>query len=137
MQNNVFQFRDTYWLQLIGTPPAPAYTNLTFALHKNTIIKKSAPNLIMYKRYIKDIYDIWVHLGTHEEDERLYYEFKKPINGYDELNWIFIELISSLDYLDIVITIIIHNYQIWTTLQKKELNLYLYISPHSACPPGV
>ena len=60
MQNNVFQFGDTYWLQLIGTamgtPPAPAYANLAYAIHENPIMKKYAGNLVCYKRYIDDIF---------------------------------------------------------------------------------
>mmetsp|Transcript_16444 Transcript_16444/g.19507 ORF Transcript_16444/g.19507 Transcript_16444/m.19507 type:complete len:130 (-) Transcript_16444:305-694(-) len=67
MQNNVFQFGDTYWLQLIGTamgtPSAPAYANLAYAIHENPIMKKYAGNLVCYKRYIDDIFGIWDH-GT-------------------------------------------------------------------------
>jgi len=45
MKNNFFIFRDTFWLQLIGTamvtPPAPTPANLTLAIHKNLIIKNT------------------------------------------------------------------------------------------------
>jgi len=40
MENNIFRFGDTFWLQTqgtaMGTPAAPLYSILTFGYHKNT-----------------------------------------------------------------------------------------------------
>ena len=139
MKNNVFQFGDTYWLQLVGTamgtPPAPTYANLTFAIHENPIIKQFSDNLILYKRYIDDIIGIWRHDEDNEEDERKYAAFQTAIRSYEGLEWDFEPLTHSLDYLDIVISI--RGTSIHTTLFEKVLSLHLYIPPHSAHAPGV
>ena len=139
MKNNVFQFGDTYWLQLVGTamgtPPAPTYANLVFALHENTVVPKYSSNLLLYKRYIDDIFGIWHHHGTVEEDKARWTSFQSDIGSYEGLDWIFSKRVQSLDYLDIVISIT--GSRLKTTLFEKELNLYLYIPPHSAHPPGV
>ena len=139
MKNNVFQFGNTYWLQLtgtaMGTPPAPTYANLTFAIHENPIIKKYSENLILYKRYIDDIIGIWKHHEDKEEDMRRYTAFKTAIRSYAGLEWDFEPLTDSTDYLDIVISL--KDRQIHTTLFEKVLSLHLYIPPHSAHAPGV
>jgi hypothetical protein len=60
MENNIFTFGDTYWLQTqgtaMGTPAAPLYSILTFGYHENTaILNTFESNLLYYKRYIDDI----------------------------------------------------------------------------------
>ena len=66
MKNNVFQFGDTFWLQLtgtaMGTPPAPTYANLFFAIHENRILPKFKKNILLHKRYIDEIFGIWIFL---------------------------------------------------------------------------
>ena len=61
MENNVFSFADTFWLQLsrtaMGKPTACAYTMLSYGHHENTeILEEFLPNLLYYKRYIDDIF---------------------------------------------------------------------------------
>mmetsp|Transcript_4359 Transcript_4359/g.9463 ORF Transcript_4359/g.9463 Transcript_4359/m.9463 type:complete len:207 (-) Transcript_4359:274-894(-) len=51
------------------------------------------------------------------------------------MRWEFSDRCDSLDYMDMQISIV--NNQIVTGLHEKALNLYLYIPPHSAHPPGV
>lgn len=49
MKHNVFQFGDTFWLQLEGTamgaPLAPTYANISFALYEILFIPKYNNNL--------------------------------------------------------------------------------------------
>jgi hypothetical protein len=56
--------------------------------------------------------------------------------NFGSLCWIFTELLRKIDYLDITLQLDAAN-SIRATLFEKSLNLYLYLSPHSARPPGV
>ena len=93
MENNVFVFGDTFWHQktgtAMGTPPAPTYANLFFAVHEDRILPKYSTNLHFYKRYIDDIFGIWIPSDNAEEDERTWEKFVSDINNYHGLNWIF------------------------------------------------
>jgi hypothetical protein len=65
MENNIFKFDDTFWLQTqgtaMGTPAAPLYSIFTFGYHENTaIILTFQSNLICYKRFIDDIFGVWL-----------------------------------------------------------------------------
>jgi hypothetical protein len=67
MNNNIFSFGDTFWRQLqgtaMGTPAAPLYSIITYGYHENTrILNTYHSNLIYYKRYIDDIFGIWVEV---------------------------------------------------------------------------
>ena len=139
MKNNVFRFGDTFWLQLrgtaMGTPPAPTYANLVFAIHENLIVPRYKDNIIMYKRYIDDIFGIWRHSPDRDIDRSKWTQFTAGIGNYDGLKWVWESHVQSIDYLDIVISI--RDLKLHTTLFEKDLNLYLYIPLHSAHPPGV
>ena len=139
MKNNVFQFGDTFWLQLrgtaMGTPPVPTYANLVFAIHENTVVPRFPNRLVLYRRYIDDIFGIWHHHPDATSDHDEWRKFKEGIGSYEGLKWVWFSHLQSLDYLDIIITI--RDLKLHTTLFEKDLNLYLYIPLHSAHPPGV
>jgi hypothetical protein len=134
MRCNIFKFGDTFWKQLsgtaMGTPPACAYATLYFAIHELAMPNHLRRCLALYKRYIDDGIGIWIG------PELLWIEFQAWINSFGTLRWTFSELSRSIDYLDITIRIDAKN-TIRTTLFEKPLNLYQYLPPHSAHPPGV
>jgi hypothetical protein len=65
MENHIFKFGDTYWLQTqgtaMGTPAAPLYSILTYGYYENTtILNNFKTNLLYYRRFIDDIFSIWI-----------------------------------------------------------------------------
>lgn len=150
MKNNIFRFGDTHWQQqsgtAMGTPPAPTYATLYYAIHERTIIPKFS-SLLFYCRYIDDGLGIWVPpppsaqsnqpLLSSEEitDLRSWIAFQAAVNNFGKLRWTFSDRSTTIDYLDI--TLSLNASTIETNLYEKALNLYLYLPRHSAHPPGM
>ena len=134
MNNNVFQFGDCFFHQrtgtAMGTPPACCYATIYYAVRENYLLQKYSDNLFFYRRYIDDIFGIWIPNNPALSFE----DFAKDLK-YHKLRWETNEPSPSVVFLDMVITI--KNNTITTKLYEKILNLYLYISPFSSHSPGV
>jgi hypothetical protein len=139
MNHNVFRFGDTYWAQLtgtaMGTPPACMWATLYFAIHEGNVIPQFADVLEFYRRFIDDGFGLWKPLSDPSADAARWSDFQKAFSTYGKLSWDFSTRSSSVDFLDLTVTIT--NGRIETCLYEKALNLYLYLPPHSAHPPGV
>ena len=139
MLHNIFTFGNTYWLQLAGTamgmPPAPPYANLFFAIHEeHCILSDFTDNLFFYRRFIDDVIGIWKPSRWRVDDTANWQHFQDVMNSHRGLRWEFSSRCESLDYGPI------NQYRRWQHRYwalRKSLNLYLYIPPHSAHPPGV
>jgi hypothetical protein len=136
MRNNVFEFGDTRYLQLMGTAmgtsSACMYATIYYAMHEiKTLLPNFQPNLLFLRRYIDDIFGIWVPIDS----SITWASFKHSLNNFGILRWDISELTNSLDYLDIEITIT--DGRIITKTFQKEMNLYQYLPPHSAHPPSM
>jgi hypothetical protein len=133
MENNVFVFGDTFWHQrtgtAMGTPPAPMYATLYFAIHESKLLH-NFPQIRFYRRYIDDGFGIWIG-----DDGAHWKEFRLAFASFGKLSWTFSTLAKRIDFLDITLEIDATG-SIDTTLFEKALNLYLYLPPHSAHPPG-
>lgn len=134
MRHNVFRFGDTYWLQMsgtaMGTPPAPMYATLYFAILELDHLPKE-PNLFFYRRYIDDGIGIWLPSNVNS-----WTHFRDSFNSLCSLEWEFSPLHTQVDFLDMTIHISSTG-QLSTRLFEKAMNLYLYLPSHSAHPPGV
>jgi len=91
MDNNIFSFGDSYWLQLsgtaMGTPVACAYATVSFGQYENTtILPKFSSNLLYYKRYIDDIFGIWLPPANNKDST--WTSFTETINNWGSLKWI-------------------------------------------------
>jgi hypothetical protein len=137
MNNNIFNFSDTYWLQLsgtaMGTPAACAYATISYGHFENTeILTEFCPQILYYRRYIDDIFGIWLPPPTQQTST--WKKFKDKLNSWGNLEWIIEEPSTKTVFLDLKIEL--KNSTIHTCTFQKELNLYLYIPPRSAHPPS-
>jgi hypothetical protein len=133
MRNNVFEFGDTRFLQLMGTAMGTSvacmYATIYFAIHEiETLIPNFGQNLFFIKRYIDDLIGIWI-----ARDPSITWEgFSASLNSFGLLRWDIDEPSSSINYLDLTITI--KDRRIITRTYQKEMNLYQYLPPHSSHP---
>ena len=137
MKNNIFSFENTTWLQLsgtaMGTPAACAYATISFGQYENTcILPNFNRHLLYYKRYIDDIFGVWI--PPDSQQERKWQNFKTALNNWGNLQWIVNEPSKNTVFLDLNISI--NQSAIQTSTYQKSLNLYLYIPPRSAHPPS-
>ena len=138
MRHCIFKFGNTWWLQNIstamGTPVACMYAILFFAYFERTIILcKYLKKIIFYKRQIDDVLGIWI---DHPDDPNAWQNFKFDMDNACKLEWTYVERTSSVNFLDLTITIE-PNGSLSTKTFQKSMNLFLYIPPHSAHPPGL
>jgi len=137
MENNIFQFSNTYWHQLsgtaMGTPPACMYATLYLAEHEAELNERFKDYLLHWSRYIDDGFGIWNWTGT-PDCRRAFRTFRQALN-YGKLTWEVNKPSHSVHFLDL--TLSINDGKINFTMYEKSLNLYLYIPPASAHPPGV
>ena len=137
MRNNIFSFQDTYWIQLsgtaMGTPVACSYATVTYGQHENTaILPEFSNNLLYFKRYIDDIFGIWI--PSDNQNTKTWESFKTALNSWGKLSWVIEEPSSTTNFLDL--TLKISNLKICTKTFQKDMNLYLYIPARSAHPPS-
>lgn len=139
MTRNIVQFGDTFWKQICGTAmgicPAPPWAIIYFALHESTFVPKWLAHVPFWKRYIDDGIGVWIHHVDPAEDRRLWKQFMADVNEFEGLTWDFVGPAKSIDFMDL--TIQINDGTMHFTMFEKPLNLYLYIPPNSAHPPGV
>ena len=135
MRNNIFEYGDLCFLQLLGTAmgtsAAVMWATLYFAYHEvHTIIPKYGDCLLYFKRFIDDIFGVWV--GTPQQ----WSDFCNDIDNFGQLRWDIKKqkLTSSVNFLDLTLTI--EGSRIISRTFQKKMNLYLYIPPSSAHPSG-
>ena len=132
MRNNIFEWGDLCFLQLLGTAmgtsAAVMWATLYFGYHKaHCLIPKYKNNFLYFKRFIDDIFGIWLL-----DDTTAWLDFKRDLNNFGILTWDINEPSLTVDFLDL--TISIQNGKIETKTYQKDLNLYLYLPPTSAHP---
>lgn len=141
MENNIFLFNKKYYLQktgtAMGTPCACILATIYFSLHEEHLITKYKKHILFYKRFIDDCFYIW-DLNNNNSMARQQFElFKKDMDQHGLLRWTHLPLSNRVNFLDLTITYDSSKHKLlFKTFQKPE-NLYLYIPPNSAHPPGV
>ena len=140
MKNNIFTFGDTTWRQrtgtAMGTPPAPPWATLYFALSEDEFLPRFASCLFFYRQFIDDVLGIWLVPDLTSGPDQQWHQFTDALNNPKYgLTWDVSNLSHTVHFMDI--TISIQDHRIHTTLYEKPSNLNLYIPPHSCHPPGL
>eukprot|EP00956_Cyclotella_meneghiniana_P020164 scaffold35241_cov64-Cyclotella_meneghiniana.AAC.2 len=138
-RSNYFKFGDIYCHQksgtAMGTPPAPPWATITFAIHEEKILQKWSELLPFYLRFIDDGIGVWRVDADPAVFQQQWAEFKSDMQQWYGLTWTFTEPSNTVDFMDLTISIV--DGKIETTIFEKSQNLYLYIPPHSSHPRGV
>ena len=122
----------------MGTPPACMYATLYFGIRELEFIHLFKEQVPFYHRFIDDGHGGWLKDEDETQDAIKWEAFKEWFN-YGKLRWTFSERTKSVDFLDLTLTVDTNNSQnrIHSRIYEKLQNLYLYIPPHSAHPPGI
>jgi hypothetical protein len=137
-RNNYFKLGDSFWKQISGTGmgvcPPPPWATLFFALLENKELPKWASCIMFYKRFIDDILGIWLCDPDPIKDQENWTAFQAAWQTWHGLEWEFTEQSTSVNFMDL--TISVRNTSLHTTVYAKKENLYLYLPPHSSHPKG-
>lgn len=130
MRNNIFEWGDLYFLQLLGTAmgtsAAVMWATLYYGYHEvHTLIPRYNNNLFYFRRFIDDIFLIWLRDGTDA-----WANFCSDVNNFGILTWDIDEQSTSVNFLDLTLTIV--DGKIESRTYQKAMNLYLYLPPSSA-----
>lgn len=140
MNNNIIRLGDRYVRQVSGTamgkPPAPPWATLFEGIHEIEFLPRWQEHLLLYKRFIDDIFAIWIPYTDPTEDEVNWQALQAEVNDNHGLEWVFTERSMSAVFLDMTAKIQLDG-SIKTSLYEKPMALYLFIPSHSAHPPGV
>ena len=133
MNNNIFTFGDLFFLQksgtAMGTIVAVRYATIYCAKHEeDTIIPKYNHQMIYFRRFIDDIFIIWL-------PGRLSHMDLQSDLSFGKLRWLVTPPAKKVDFLDVTIRINLYGH-IETKTYEKPLNLHLYLPATSAHPPG-
>ena len=132
MNNNIFSFGDTLWLQTagtaMGTPPAPTWATIYFCIWEIVIIPEF-PELMYYRQYIDDEFGAWVPNSLNDNSARLTI-FHQRMQSYGiehefflsnpdlcPLQWTFSVLVPTAVFLDLSISI--DNGRVSTKIYEK------------------
>ena len=141
MENNVFQFGDTWWLQIsgtaMGTSVACIYATIYFSFHEETKLLVPSSNLMLffYRRFIDDAFAIMdcSDPSTYERLVVLFNQFGE--DPARRLQWKTEKPSREVNFLDLTIKIDPTG-MIVTKTYQKPMNLHLFIPAHSAHPAG-
>ena len=138
LRSNIIKFGDIFALQkkgvAMGICPAPSLAILFFAIHEDHLMSKWNGTIMFYLRFIDDVLGIWLSDSNPAVDDLKWKQFQDEMNAFYGLPWVFTPRSSSVEFMDLVITI--EGDKLSTDLYEKPMALYLYVPPHSAHPRG-
>jgi hypothetical protein len=119
----------------MGSRPSPSLATIYYGIRQEAcLLQDYSVNLLDYARSIDDGIALW-DTAAGPNPARAWERFSTALNTWGLLTWIISPLTTQVDYLDVTFTL--QDGYIKYSLYAKDLNLYLYLPPHSARAPGV
>ena len=115
------------------TSPAPTYATVFYGVFELFLPEKFGNSLLLYILFIDNVMVLWKKYDEEHNAADLR-ELRENMQELYGLEWNSQGPFLKLDSTDL--TIPIKENIIKTTFFEKQINLYLYILPHSAHPPG-
>ena len=106
----------------MGTPPAPPYDILYFAI-KELELALYILWLCLYKRYIDNVEGVWLLDDDTFKDGNTWQSFKDCMNDYGILKWEFTDRSREAIFLDLQLNMDDEG-QVTTKIHEKSMNLY-------------
>jgi hypothetical protein len=106
-----------------------------FGLHEEVLIPRWSEQVPFYKSFIDDVIGAWIPHPDQDENSKQWTEFQADMNGWYGLEWECTTPSTSINFMDLSITLV--DGRISTSIFEKAQNLYLYIPPHSSHPKVV
>jgi hypothetical protein len=136
---NIFKFGDLIVQQTEGIPmgsrPSPPIATIYYGIREEAcLLQDYQTNLLDYARFIDDGIGLW-DTAAGPNPNRAWEQFSTAVKAWGSLTWIISPLTTQVNFLDVTFTL--QNGCINYSLYAKAMNLYLYLPPHSAHPPGV
>ena len=72
----------------MGTPPAPPWATVCYALKEMGLLPEWSTYLRFYKRFIDDVIGVWLVDPNPVTNERMLTEFKRDMNSWFGLKWV-------------------------------------------------
>jgi len=102
---------------------------------KHVLIPKYGQKMPLLLRYKDDLIGVAIFGGSGGLIINEWNEFKLDMNDFGILKWDIEESLKQIEYLDLNIGIESRMFTFKT--YQKPINLYQYITPNSAHPPGM
>jgi hypothetical protein len=122
----------------MGTYVACIYATIYYSYHEETkILPTYRSSLLYYRQFIDHVLVIWIPPpnSTTESTDAAWLQFNADLT-FGILEWQTKALAHSVSFLDLTISITTEQ-RLQTRTFQKAMNLYLYLCPSFAHPPGV
>jgi hypothetical protein len=120
----------------MGSRPSPPLATIYYGIREDVcLLVDYQDNLLDYAQFIDARIGLW-DTAAGPNPARAWERFRIAVNGWGKLAWIISPMSLQANFLNITFSIN-NNGSIDYSLYAKALNLYLYIPPFSAHPPGV
>ena len=118
----------------MGAPSATQCANFCFGVFELELLPMFE-QLVHWKHFVDNGVGMWQHDPCANTDKNAWESFKALLNSCRILTWKIEDRSKQVNHMDLTLTL--QPTMTHAKLYKKAMNLCLYLTPHTAHPPGV